>query len=57
MWPYQVSNLGPLAIEPDALPTALCGLTEYIVIHILNCSYCDSVSTGKNLNMPFSCLS
>ena len=26
MWPDQVSNLGPLALESDALPPALCGL-------------------------------
>ena len=26
MWLDQVSNLGPLVLESDALPTALCGL-------------------------------
>ena len=26
MWPDWVSNPGPLALESDALPTALCGL-------------------------------
>ena len=26
MWPDWVSNLGPLALESDALPTALCSL-------------------------------
>ena len=25
MWPDRVSNPGPLALESDALPTALCG--------------------------------
>ena len=24
MWPDLVSNMGPLALESDALPTALC---------------------------------
>ena len=27
MWPDRVSNLGPLALESEALPTALCGPT------------------------------
>ena len=26
MWPGQVSNLGPLALESDVLGTALCSL-------------------------------
>ena len=25
MWPDRVSSSGPLALESDALPTALCG--------------------------------
>ena len=25
MWPKRVSNRGPLALESDVLPTALCG--------------------------------
>ena len=30
MWPDQVSNPGPLALESDALPTALHGLASFM---------------------------
>ena len=30
MWLDRVSNPGPLALESDALPTALCGPTKEI---------------------------
>ena len=30
MWPYRVSNPGPLALETDALLTGLCGLALYL---------------------------
>ena len=37
MWPDRVSNLGPLALEADALPTALRGPARpgslFITVH------------------------
>ena len=36
MWPdNKVSNLEPLAVESDALPTALCGPADCVLIKSL----------------------
>ena len=32
MWPYRVSNLGPLALKSDALPTALRGPVKKLIM-------------------------
>ena len=34
MWPGRVSNLGPLAHESDALPTALHGLADRYMVKL-----------------------
>ena len=33
MWPDRVSNLGPLALESDALPTELCRLIRVYIAY------------------------
>ena len=48
MWPDQVSNLGPPALQSDALLTALCGLAFKLYILVINFTYmynnlCDRV--------------
>ena len=35
MWPDWVSNLGPLALESDAISTVLHGPATYIVIYLV----------------------
>ena len=38
MWPDRVSNPGPLALESDALPTALRGLAAHRLMMLYICT-------------------
>ena len=47
MWPDRLSNPGPLALEPDALPTALRGLASTIRIVLFTLTNFSLLITGS----------
>ena len=53
MWPDRVSNPGPLALESDALPTALRGAAKMKISDMLliyyQCNATDSLLKGRFL--------
>ena len=56
MWPDQISNRKPMALESDTLPTVLCGLLACLKEHNVSMNSRKTCQTQDKLYFYYSVL-